>query len=59
MIAEFTESLGFIISFLVVVLVLATTTSQKFLNSFLWLVLLGMVYTNWNKIEYRIRRGLL
>lgn len=59
MIAEFTESLGFIISFLVVVLVLATTTSQKFLNSFLWLVLLGMVYANWNKIEYRIRRGLL
>lgn len=54
--ADFVNSFGFIIFFLILVLGLSMTLGQKAVYAFLWLVLLGMVFTGWPKIEALIRR---
>jgi ABC-type dipeptide/oligopeptide/nickel transport system permease subunit len=53
---DFVESFGFIIFFLILVLGISMTLGQKALYTFLWLVLLGMVFTGWPKIEALTRR---
>lgn len=53
---EFVSSFGFIIFFLIVALIIAMTLGYKHLYAFLWLVLLGMILTGWNKIEALMRR---
>lgn len=47
---NFTEDLGFVISFLAACLLLSIMAGD-FLYPFLWLVLIGMVLVNWQKIE--------
>lgn len=47
---EFTEDLRFIIGFLVACLLLSIMAGEL-LYPFLWLVLIGMVLVNWQKIE--------
>lgn len=53
---EFVESFGFIIFFLILSLGISMVLGQKVLYAFLWLVLLGMIYTGWPKVEAVIRR---
>lgn len=48
---EFVNSFGFIIFFLILVLGLSMSLGQKAVYAFLWLVLLGMLYTGWPKIQ--------
>lgn len=53
---EFVSSFGFIIFFLILVLFIAMTLGYKALYAFLWLVLLGMVFAGWTKLEALVRR---
>lgn len=53
---EFVSSFGFIIFFLILVLFIAMTAGYKALYAFLLLVLLGMVFTGWPKLEALVRR---
>ncbi len=53
---DFVESFGFVIFFLIMILGLSMTLGQKAVYAFLWLVLLGMVYTGWPKIQDLIGR---
>lgn len=46
----FTEDLRFILGFLVSCL-LIQVMAKDFLYPFLWLILIGMVLTNWQKIS--------
>ncbi|OBS85765.1 hypothetical protein BAY68_19290 [Bacillus pumilus] len=48
---EFTRSLRFIISFLVLILLMSMFTSTKFVYSFLVLVLLSMALLNSEKVK--------
>lgn len=52
----FTESFGFVVFFLVIVLGVSMTLGDKALFWFLVLILMGMVYTNWTKLSQIIRR---
>jgi hypothetical protein len=56
MMQDFVESFGFIIFFLIMILGLSMTLGQKAVYAFLWLVLLGMLYSGWPKIEVLMRR---
>lgn len=47
---NFTEDLGFVIGFLVACMLLSIMAGD-FLYPFLWLVLIGMVLVNWQKIQ--------
>ena len=47
---NFTEDLGFVIGFLVSCLLLSIMAGDL-LYPFLWLVLIGMVLVNWQKIS--------
>lgn len=53
---DFINSFGFIIFFLIMSLGLSMTAGEKVLRGFLVLVLLGMIFTNWKKIDTVIRR---
>lgn len=53
---DFVSSFGFIIFFLILVLFVAMTLGYKALYAFLWLVLLGMVFAGWTKLEALVRR---
>lgn len=53
---EFVSSFGFIIFFLILTLIIAMTLGYKALYAFLWLVLLGMVFAGWPKLEALVRR---
>jgi hypothetical protein len=48
---EFTESVPFILSFLVVVLLMNMGVGQKFTNQFLYLVLFSMLILNSDKLS--------
>ncbi|MEK5036412.1 hypothetical protein MKY96_33820 [Paenibacillus sp. FSL R7-0302] len=47
---NFTQSLGFIVAFLIMVLLLALTVGEKATTMFLWLVLLSMALLNSSSI---------
>lgn len=53
---EFVSSFGFIIFFLILVLLISITLGYKALYAFLWLVLLSMVFAGWPKLEALTRR---
>ncbi len=53
---DFVESFGFVIFFLIMILGLSMTLGQKAVYTFLWLVLLGMIYSGWSKLEALMRR---
>jgi len=48
---EFTKSMKFIVSFLILILLLSIFTNKKFTYTFLVLVLLSMVLLNSNKLN--------
>jgi len=47
---EFTQSFGFIVYFLVMCLLLTTFAGEKITRPVLYLILLGMLFTNSSKI---------
>lgn len=53
---DFTESIGFVISFLIAVLLFHMAFGEKPTLLFLILILLGMVYVNVEKFENVARR---
>lgn len=55
--AEFTKSMKFIVSFLVLILLLSMFTNKKFTYSFLVLVFLSMLLLNSEKVK-KMMEGL-
>lgn len=53
---DFVKSFGFIIFFMLMILGLSMTLGRKVVYTFLWLVLLGMIYSGWPKIQTVMRR---
>jgi biotin transporter BioY len=53
---EFTESFGFIVYFLIICFVLSLLAGEKVTRGFLYLVLIGMIFTNTDKLTSLLGR---